>query len=103
MISPYETEYNDKIDLYIKSPRHLMRGNIITITKSKISTKDPILLSIYVVLSSLLFVSSSVGFCMKIGATSDLVKMSFKFSSILASASTSEYGGTYGPSNLSLS
>jgi ribosomal protein S1 len=36
MISPYETEYNDKIDLYIKSPRHLMRGNIITITKSKI-------------------------------------------------------------------
>ena len=49
MISPYETRYNDEIDFYVKSPRHLMRGNIVTITKSKVfldfGTKELISLS----------------------------------------------------------
>ena len=49
MISPYETRYNDEIDFYVKSPRHLLRGNVVTITKSKVlldfGTKELISLS----------------------------------------------------------
>jgi ribosomal protein S1 len=49
MISPYETRYNDEIDFYVKSPKHLLRGNVVTITKSKVlldfGTKELISLS----------------------------------------------------------
>lgn len=49
MISPYETRYNDEIDFYVKSPKHLLRGNVETITKSKVlldfGTKELISLS----------------------------------------------------------
>ena len=49
MISPYETRYNDEIDFYAKSPKHLLRGNVVTITKSKVlldfGTKELISLS----------------------------------------------------------
>ena len=49
MISPYETRYNDEIDFYVKSPKHLLRGNVVTLTKSKVlldfGTKELISLS----------------------------------------------------------
>ena len=49
MISPYETRYNDEIDFFVKSPKHLLRGNVVTITKSKVlldfGTKELISLS----------------------------------------------------------
>ena len=35
-ISPYETRYNDEIDFYVRSPKHLMRGNVVTITNSNV-------------------------------------------------------------------
>lgn len=35
-ISPSEIKYNDKIDLYVESPKHLIRGQIVKISNSRI-------------------------------------------------------------------
>jgi len=48
-LSPQETSYNEKIDFYIRSSKHLLRGKIIRMTKSKVllnfGTKELITLS----------------------------------------------------------